>query len=156
MAHHTATIDWNRNGAIFSDGKYSRGHTWTFDGGITVPASSAPDVIKPPLSVVEAIDPEEAVVAALAGCHMLWFLALAKKGGFVVDSYHDEPFGEMGKNAEGKTALLTITLRPRVTFSGEKRPTAAEFDALQHESHDLCYVANTLKCDVRVEAAIAS
>jgi len=154
MAQHTASIAWDRNGAVFSDGKYSRGHTWKFDGGIEVPASSAPDVVKPPLSVVEAIDPEEAVVAAVASCHMLWFLALAKKGGFIVDSYRDEPSGEMGKNAEGKTALITITLRPRVAFGGEKRPTEDEFASLQREAHEQCYVANLLKSEVRVEPAM--
>jgi organic hydroperoxide reductase OsmC/OhrA len=155
MSQHTAIIAWNRNHAVFSDGKYSRAHTWTFDGGITVPASSAPDVIKPPLSVVEAVDPEEAVVAALASCHMLWFLALAKKHGFVVDSYRDEAAGAMGKNDAGKTALLSITLRPHVSFAGDKQPTREQFDALHHQAHEECYVANSLKSAVTVEAVLA-
>src|SRR5262249_9188235 len=129
MSSHVATVVWNRNGAVFLDGKYSRGHVWQFDGGVEVPASSAPDAVPPPLSVVEAVDPEEAVVAALASCHMLFFLAFAKKMGFVVDSYRDEPIGEMGKNEAGKIGLATITLRPRVVFSGEARPTSEAFQS---------------------------
>jgi organic hydroperoxide reductase OsmC/OhrA len=155
MALHTATIVWNRNGAVFSDGRYSRAHTWTFDGGIEVPASSAPDAVKPPMSRVDAVDPEEAVVAALASCHMLWFLALARKHGFVVDSYRDEPAGELAKNADGKSALTKITLKPQVTFAGEQRPSTADFEALHHAAHDECYIANSLKTEVRVEPALA-
>jgi organic hydroperoxide reductase OsmC/OhrA len=155
MASHTATILWHRNGAVFSDGKYSRGHVWKFDGGIEVPASSSPDVARPPLSVVEAVDPEEAVVAALASCHMLWFLALARKEGFVVDSYRDDPAGEMGKNAAGRTALVRITLTPRVAFTGERQPTQAEFEALHHEAHEQCYIANSLKSEVVIQPAFA-
>ena len=155
MAQHTATILWNRNGAVFSDGKYSRGHTWKFDGGVEVPASSAPDAVKPPMSVVEAVDPEEAVVAALASCHMLWFLALARKHGYVVDSYRDEPSAELAKNAEGKLTLTVATLRPQVVFSGEKRPIPEQFESLHHEAHDQCYVANSLKTEVRVEPVMS-
>ncbi|GIX05288.1 MAG: peroxiredoxin [Planctomycetaceae bacterium] len=151
MSQHRAWIEWKRGEAVFSDGKYSRGHVWKFDGGITVPASSAPEAIRPPLSVVEAVDPEEAVVAALASCHMLWFLALARKQGFIVEQYQDEPVGELGKNAEGKTALLTITLKPLACFAGDNVPSLEQLHALHHEAHELCYVANSLKTEVRVE-----
>lgn len=155
MSLHTAAIEWHRNGAVFSDGKYCRGHVWKFDGGIEVPASSAPDVIRPPLSLVEAIDPEEAVVAALASCHMLWFLALAKKAGWVVDCYRDEPCGELGKNPAGKTCLVKITLKPQVVFGGEKRPSQAEYEALHREAHELCYVANSLTSDIELQPVLA-
>jgi len=153
MHRYEAKISWSRNGAKFTDNRYSRAHQWSFDGGITVPASASPLVVRAPLSVAEAIDPEEALVAAASSCHMLWFLSLAAKQGFVVESYVDEPFGVMEKNEKGKLAFSRITLRPKIQFSAEKLPSPAELGALHHTAHEECYIANSIKCEIVVEAS---
>lgn len=152
MHYHEAKVSWTRGDAKFVDNKYSRAHEWKFDGGVSVRASSSPAVVPPPLSATDAVDPEEALIAAASSCHMLWFLSLAARKGFVVDTYVDEARGEIGKNADGKTAITKITLRPRIAFSGEKKPTAADLDALHHASHEQCFIASSLKSEVVVEA----
>jgi len=151
MHKYEARIAWQRDGAEFTDNRYSRGHEWSFDGGATVRASSSPLTVKVPYSVAEAVDPEEALVAATSSCHMLWFLSLAGRQGFVVDRYADDAFGVMEKNAAGKLAFSRITLRPRIEFAGEKLPSADEITALHHSAQEECFVANSLKCDVVVE-----
>jgi len=152
MHFHEARVSWTRGDAKFTDNRYSRAHEWAFDGGVSVRASSSPAVVPVPLSAADAVDPEEALVASASSCHMLWFLSLAARKGFVVDSYVDEARGEIGKNAEGKTAITRITLRPRIGFSGDKRPAAAELEALHHAAHEQCFVASSLKSEVVVEA----
>ena len=139
---YTATVSWQRGDAAFTDNKYSRAHQWTFDGGTVVPV---------PQSSAAAVDPEEAFVAALSSCHMLFFLFHAAKKGFVVDGYEDTAVGTMGRNAEGRTAMLKIPLRPRATWSGEKRPTAQDLDAMHHQAHKDCFIANSVKCEVALE-----
>jgi organic hydroperoxide reductase OsmC/OhrA len=156
VAEYIATINWERSGAVFTDNKYSRGHTWNFDGGVRVPASSSPQVVKLPLSVAEAVDPEEAFVASLSSCHLLSFLWVAARQGFVVESYRDEAVGVLAKNAEGKQAMTTVTLRPHVTFGAGKQPSASEHEAMHHEAHGLCFIANSVKTDVRCEAVAVS
>ena len=156
MAQYTATITWERNGALFTDNRYSRGHRWSFDGGVDVPASSSPHVVKLPLSVAEAVDPEEAFVASLSSCHMLSFLWVAARQGFIVESYRDEAVGVLAKNADGKQAMTTVTLRPHVTFGAGKQPSPADYDAMHHEAHDLCFIANSVKTDVRCEPVAAT
>jgi organic hydroperoxide reductase OsmC/OhrA len=151
MHQYEARIRWQRNGATFTDRRYSRGHEWSFDGGITVPASSSPLSVRLPLSVAEAVDPEEALVAAASSCHMLSFLYFAAKGGFVVDSYEDDAVGLMEKNAAGKLAITHITLRPAIAFAGTA-PSAGELHALHHAAHEECYIANSLKAEVVVES----
>jgi organic hydroperoxide reductase OsmC/OhrA len=151
MSEYTATIEWRRGGAVFTDNRYSRGHSWKFDGGIEVPASSSPHSVRLPYSVAESVDPEEAFVAALASCHMLWFLSIAAKRGFAVEHYRDEAVGIMARNPEGKLAMTQVTLRPAVTFFGEKRPSAADHEAMHHEAHEECYIANSVKTEVRCE-----
>jgi organic hydroperoxide reductase OsmC/OhrA len=151
MHTYTARITWDRNGATFTGGRYSRGHEWSFDGGVTVPASASPSHVPAPYSVVEAVDPEEALVAAASSCHMLMFLFLAAKRRLIVDSYVDEASGVMEQNAEGRLAFSRITLRPQIRFAGDVRPPAEEVEKLHHAAHDECYVANSLKCDVAVE-----
>ena len=148
---YTATVAWQRGGAKFTDNKYSRGHEWRFDGGTVVPASSSPAVVPLPMSNAAAVDPEEAFVASLSSCHMLFFLFHAAKGGFAVDAYEDAAAGTMGKNAEGRVAMLRVVLRPRVTWSGDRRPSHEELGAMHHQSHLDCYIANSVKCDVAVE-----
>jgi organic hydroperoxide reductase OsmC/OhrA len=153
MAHeYTATIRWTRDGASFPDNRYSRGHTWAFDGGVTVPASSSPLVVPLPLSREDAVDPEEAFVAALSSCHMLTFLYLAARQGFVVDSYDDDAVGVMTRNERGKLYVSRVTLRPRIVFSGEKRPGDAEIGALHHHAHEECFIANSVLTEVVVES----
>lgn len=152
MHRYSARTAWSRNGATFSDNRYSRGHEWSFDGGITVPASASPSIVPAPWSVAEAVDPEEALVASASSCHMLWFLSLAAKRGFVVDSYVDDAFGVMEKNVDGKLAFTRITLQPNVSFGGITQPTEDEIAFLHHDAHAECFIANSLKCDIVVEA----
>jgi organic hydroperoxide reductase OsmC/OhrA len=155
MAHeYTATIAWKRSaGEAFTDIKFSRAHTWSFDGGVTVPASSSPLSVRLPFSRADAVDPEEALVAALSSCHMLTFLYLAAKQGFVIDSYDDGAVGVMTKNERGKLYVSRVTLRPRIVFSGAKQPSAPELAQLHHHAHEECYIANSVLTEVAVEAA---
>lgn len=153
MATHQATISWQTEPADFASGRYSRGHIWRFDGGIEVPASSSPSVVPLPLSVEVAVDPEEAFVAALASCHMLWFLSLAKDAGLTIVAYEDRAEGRMGRTPEGRIAMLEVVLRPDIRFDGAA-PSAADLDALHHAAHARCFIANSVKTEVRVEAAL--
>ena len=153
MATHEyqARVHWERGAAPFTDNRYSRGHTWHFDGGVQVPASSSPHTVRVPMSVEAAVDPEEALVAALSSCHMLWFLSLAASGRWCVDEYTDEAIGVMGRNAAGKMAMLSVMLRPRVSFSGERLPSPADIQQLHHRAHEECFIANSVTAAVRVE-----
>lgn len=151
MSEYHAVVIWDRRGAVFTDNRYSRAHLWQFDGGVEVPASSSPQVVPAPQSVEAAVDPEEAFVASLSSCHMLWFLSIAARRGFVVDSYRDEAVGLMAMNTDGKLAMIRVTLRPAVRFIGERIPNASEIDALHHESHGKCFIASSVKTDVRCE-----
>ena len=157
MAHeYRATVTWKRDGgAVFTDQRYSRGHTWSFDGGITVPGSSSPHSVKLPYSVAEAVDPEEAFVAALSSCHMLTFLYVAAKQGYVIDAYADEAVGVMTRNEHGKMWVSWVTLAPAIIFAGEKRPTPAQFDELHHLAHEECFIANSVKSEVVVQGAMS-
>jgi organic hydroperoxide reductase OsmC/OhrA len=148
---HTATVRWERGEQAFTDGRYSRGHLIAFDGGVSIPGSSAPSSVRVPFSVEAAADPEELTVAALSSCHMLFFLAFAKKAEFRVDSYEDAPEGVLARGEDGKDWLTHITLRPQVVFSGDAVPDAAAIDALHHEAHEACYIANSLRSVVTVE-----
>ena len=156
MAHqYRATVKWTRDGATFTDQRYSRAHTWSFDGGVTVPASSSPLSVKLPYSVAEAVDPEEAFVAALASCHMLTFLYVAAKQGFVVEEYSDEAVGEMSKNEHGKLWISKVMLSPAIIFAGDKRPSPEQWDELHHLSHEECFIANSVKTEVIVQGAMS-
>jgi organic hydroperoxide reductase OsmC/OhrA len=156
MTHqYRATVTWERDGSAFTDQRYSRGHSWSFDGGITVPASSSPLSVRLPYSVAEAVDPEEAFVAALASCHMLTFLYVAAKQGFVVDAYADDAVGEMTKNERGKMWVSKVILAPAITFTGEKRPSPEQLDELHHLAHEECYIANSVKSEVVVQGAMS-
>ena len=156
MAKYTSVVVWSREGAVFTDNRYSRGHRWLFDGGVEVPASSSPHVVPLPLSVAAAVDPEEAFVASLSSCHMLWFLSIAAKRGLVVESYRDEAVGVMGKDASGKLAMTRVTLRPEVRFGGDSHPAADELIAMHHEAHEQCFIASSVKTDVRCEPVLAA
>ncbi len=152
MHKHESTILWERKDQNFVDNKYSRAHLWEFDG-VKVPASSSPTVLPVPMSSLEAIDPEEALVAATSSCHMLFFLFMAAKQGFVVDSYRDQAYGEMGKNAEGKTLMSKITLRPKIEFSGSKQPSASEITEVHQKAHEQCFIGNSIKSEIVIAAA---
>ena len=153
MAQHTATIEWMRGDARFVDNRYSRAHTWTFDGGIRVPGSSSPHVVPAPYSDAAAVDPEEAFVASLSSCHMLWFLSIAVKRGYVVDRYVDAAVGTMARNPAGKLAMTRVVLRPRVDFSGERRPAPDDIAAMHHEAHEECFIASSVLTEVVCEPA---
>lgn len=150
MSGHTATVRWERGDQAFTDRKYSRAHTVSFDGGVSIAGSSAPSVVKLPLSREDAADPEEMLVASLSMCHMLFFLDFAARAGFVLDSYVDDAEGVMGKDERGRTALTKVTLKPALVWSGEKRPTAADVAGLHHKSHDACFIANSFRGEVVV------
>ena len=151
MSVHSAEVLWLRNGGDFLGNGYSRRHLLLFDGGLQVPGSSSPQVVPQPLSDASALDPEEAFVASLSSCHMLWFLSIAAKRRFCVDRYFDAANGLMGKNADGKTAMTVVTLRPDVQFSGDRQPTRSELDQLHHEAHEACFIANSVRTEVRCE-----
>ncbi len=149
MSRHVAAIAWRSDGE-FASGRYSRRHEIRFDGGAVLAGSASPDVVPPPLSDPVAADPEELLVAAVASCHMLWFLDLVRRAGHDLLSYADEAEGELGRNAAGKTAIVRITLRPELAFAGTG-PDAAEIARLHHEAHERCFIANSLNSEIVVE-----
>jgi organic hydroperoxide reductase OsmC/OhrA len=154
MAGHHATIDWVLDGDFLAR-RYSRAHSLTFDGGLTVPGSSSPSVVPLPWSREDAIDPEAAFTAALSSCHMLWFLDLASRAGFVVTSYRDEAVGTLGKDSDGKWAMTRVMLRPKVVFAGDRTPSLAALEELHHRAHQECFIANSVKTEVAVEPQAA-
>lgn len=151
MSNCLATISWRRNGAVFTDNRYSRAHEWRFDGGTVVRASSSLHVVRVPLSDASAVDPEEAFVASLSSCHMLWFLSLAAQAGFTVDAYDDEAVGVLGKDSDGKAAMTLVTLNPVVTFAGV-RPSQEVFDHLHERAHDECFIARSVRTELACQA----
>lgn len=155
MAHeYRATVAWRREGEDFAKGRYSRGHEWRFDGGITLPASASPSVVPKPFSREDAVDPEEAFVAALSSCHMLTFIDMARRAGFVVDTYEDEAVGMMERIAQGKMAITKVILRPRIAYSGDA-PDKAQLDDLHHRAHEACFIANSVTTAITIEDATA-
>ncbi len=151
MSEHIATIAWNRGDASFRGGRYSRVHEWRFDGGANISASASPDIVPSPWSDPSAVDPEEAFVAALSSCHMLWFLSLAAAQGFIVDSYEDAAIGRMREIAPDTLAIADVVLRPRVGFDPAHAATRDQLNALHHAAHNRCFLANSVKTEVRIE-----
>ena len=151
MSQHTARITWQRGEQPFADNEYSRAHTWQFDGGAVVPASPSPDIVPLPHSVPENVDPEEAFVASLSSCHMLTFLAIAAKRRFVVDEYVDDAAGLLAKNEDGRLAITEVVLRPKVVFGGDNVPGREQLEKLHHRAHELCFIANSVRTEVRTE-----
>ncbi|HUM47175.1 MAG TPA: OsmC family protein [Chitinophagales bacterium] len=150
MNHH-ATILWKKQPTeIFTDSKYSRAHTWIFDGGIELAASSSPSVVPLPLSNELAVDPEEAFVASLSSCHMLWFLSLAAAKHFIIEQYEDHASGTLSKNEDGKLAMTEVVLKPNIIFSGETIPGKEQLDQLHHQAHEKCYIANSVRTKIRI------
>lgn len=155
MAKHTAQIEWHCGDQPFLSNQYSRAHTWTFDGGLSIPASSSPHVVPLPWSDASAVDPEEAFVAALSSCHMLWFLSVALEHGFTVASYKDLAEGMMGKNEQGRLAVTRVTLRPHVQFSGPNHPDSTELEAMHHQAHEKCFIANSVTTAITCEPSMS-
>ena len=152
MSEYTALIKWQRQPTeSFIDNQYSRGHQWHFDGGTDVPASASPHVVPLPYSVEANVDPEEAFVASLSSCHMLFFLSIAAKRRFVVESYEDNAVGIMEENEQGKVAMTKVTLKPKALFSGDRQPTPQQLEKMHHQSHELCFIANSVKTKVVTE-----
>lgn len=152
MSEYTANLRWQRQPLeAFADSRYSRRHQIAFDGGTVIAGSSSPRVVPLPMSDASAVDPEEMFVASLASCHLLWFLALAAARGLRVESYNDEAHGIMAKNADGRLAMTQVTLRPQVQFIGERQPDARELAEIHHQAHERCFIANSVKSEVRVE-----
>lgn len=155
MSEYTATTHWQRlPSEPFTDNRYQRRHAWRFDGGVVVPGSSAVSSVPLPYSDPSAVDPEEAFVAALSSCHLLTFLYLAAKAGYVVEAYTDAAVGVMARNAAGKLAMTLVTLRPQVQFGGARKPTPTEHEALHHHAHEECYIANSVACQLRCEPGL--
>jgi organic hydroperoxide reductase OsmC/OhrA len=154
MAGHLyrATVAWQRDDGDFAKGRYSRRHVWRFDGGIELAASASPAVVPKPFAVEDAIDPEEAFVASLASCHMLTFVDMARRAGFVVDGYDDVAEGEMERLAAGQWWIARVTLRPRIVFSGDRQPTQPDIDELHRQAHDACFIASSVKTRIDVAA----
>jgi len=152
MSQHTAIIRWERKEEGFLSGKYSREHTWIFDGGAVVAASAAPTNVPAPFSNPANVDPEEAFVAAISSCHMLWFLHLASREGFQLDRYQDRAIGRMTPNEKGVKWVSQVVLRPSIDWSGAKRPSAMDVERLHHQAHEQCFIANSVKTEILVEA----
>lgn len=152
MSIYTARVIWKGDSPdAFTKNRYTRGHEWKFDGGVTVPASSSPHSVRLPFSLEAAVDPEEALVASAASCHMLMLLWLAAKRGFRIDAYEDNAEGVMEKLPDGRQWISRITLRPSIEWAGEKLPTSGEVDELHHAAHEQCYIANSLRSEIVVE-----
>jgi len=148
MSEHRATVAWRRTTESFDYDAYNRNHEWTFEGGVRVPASAAPDF----RGDAERVDPEKALVAALSSCHMLTFLAVCARKRLVVDSYDDDAVGFLEKNAQGKLAVTRVVLRPRVRFGGDGAPSDDELAQLHAKAHHNCFIANSVRTEVTVEA----
>ena len=149
MSSYQATIQWRRQGDVFADNRYSRRHTLAFDGGAVWAGSSSPQVVAEPMSDAAAVDPEESFVASLSSCHMLWFLDIARRAGWLVNSYRDEAVGVMARNAQGHMAMTLVTLNPFVEFGGDKQPDLVELNRMHHQAHADCFIANSVKTEVR-------
>jgi len=152
MAEHKAAVRWKlaADGEAFLKGRYSREHTWTFDGGVTVPASPSPGVVPAPYSNPAGVDPEEAYVASISSCHMLTYLFVASRQGFLVERYEDEAVGVTRKNERGAIWVSAVTLNPKIVYGGEKRPSADDEERLHHLAHEQCFIANSVKTEITV------
>jgi len=151
MSRHVATVSWTRDGARFTDKRYNRGHLWRFDGGVEVPGSSSPHSVPLPYSRADAVDPEEAFVASISSCHMLWFLSIAAQRGLTVDEYVDEAEGFLERDADGRMAVTRVNLRPRISWSGERVPTSGDITSIHDEAHHACFIANSVKTAIAIE-----
>ena len=153
MSEHKATIRWAFAGGDFLKGRYSREHTWAFDGGLTVPASPSPAVVPAPWSNPAHVDPEEAFVASIASCHMLTFLWVAYREKIEILGYEDDAVGVLTKNEAGVPWISTVTLRPRIEYRPETRPTPEQEQRMHDAAHHGCFISNSVRTEIRVEPA---
>ena len=152
MSEYIAKVSWARNpDEPFIDLKYSRVHQWAFDGGAIVEASPSPHVVPLPYSDESCVDPEEAFVASISSCHMLFFLTIAAKRKLVVESYIDDAVGIMSKNEDGKMAMTKVTLRPQIVFANNEKIPRERLEKMHHQSHEMCFIANSIKTEVITE-----
>lgn len=155
MSEYYAKVNWTRaSDENYIDNKYSRAHEWSFDGGVIVQASSSPHIVPLPYSVEANVDPEEAFIASLSSCHMLFFLSVAAKRRYVVDSYLDNVVGIMEKDEQGRVSMSQVILRPHVQFSSERKPTREQLENMHHQSHEQCFLANSVKTDIITEIVL--
>ena len=152
MSKHCTTLEWKRESEDFSYQSYNRKHYWTFDSGVTIPASAASSF----LGDSDYINPEEAFVAALTSCHMVTFLTVAAKKRFVVDRYNDTAVGLLEKNVKGRIALTQVTLRPIIVFGEEQKPSKAELQNMHDIAHRQCFIANSVKTKVTIDYSLDS
>jgi len=152
MSTYFARVNWvKKENEAYVDNKYSRGHTWSFDGGTTIPASSSPHIVPLPYSIEENVDPEEAFIASLSSCHMLFFLSIAATNNLVINTYEDNAEGIMGKNAKGNTSIIKVTLKPKVIFSSSTQPSYKLIEKMHHQAHQNCFIANSVTAEVVTE-----
>ena len=156
MSTYRVAIIWERNGAPFTDNKYKRTHHWEFDGGQIIPASSSPQVVPTPFSDPSAVDPEEAFIASLSSCHMLWFLSIAAKRGFIVEHYNDEAEGLMEKNEEDQLAITEVTLRPHIQYVHRSAPSVEENAEMHHMAHEKCFIANSVRTSIDIDSSMST
>ena len=150
MSIYTANVIWKRGKQVFTDNKYSRAHTWVFDGGCEVPASPSPHIVPLPYSVEENVDPEEAFIASLSSCHMLFFLSIAAKKKLLIDSYDDNAKGILEENSQGQLVMIKIILDPKIIFS-KNAPSKEEIQKIHHLAHQQCFLANSVKTEITVK-----
>ena len=146
MSEHRASVRWKRESADFAYDNYNRSHEWELSG-VRVPASAAPEF----LGSDTRVDPEQAFVAALSGCHMLTFLAVASRRRLVVDRYEDDAVGFLVKNPDGKLHMARVVLHPRVVFAPGAEPPPSDLEKLHHTAHENCFIANSVTTEVAVE-----
>jgi len=146
MAAHFAEVQWHHKAHPQHPDTFDRDHTVTFENGQSIAGSSAPTYFGNP----SAANPETLLLAALASCHMLTFLAIAAKLGFQVSSYRDRAEGTLAKNAAGRVAITHCQLKPEIGFSGDKLPTPEELRKLHDSAHRNCFIANSLNSQVEI------
>ena len=152
MSEYVASVVWSRQAEeLFIDNKYCRAHQWQFDGGATIAASSSPHIVPLPYSMAESVDPEEAFIASLSSCHMLFFLSIAAKNKFIVDSYQDDAVGLMQRASDGRMSMTQVTLKPCVKFAENEQPSAEQLEEMHHQAHELCFIANSVKTHIVIE-----
>jgi len=156
MSQYFAKVSWVKaQNEPFLDNRYSRGHQWQFDGGLTVPASSSPHIVPLPYSIEANIDPEEAFIASLSSCHMLFFLSIAAKKRYVITSYVDEAIGMVKTDHDGKQSVTSVTLRPKTDFIGDRLPTLKQIEKMHHQAHEQCFIANSVKTKITITPQIS-
>ena len=149
-SQYNATVVWQRGTHKFTDNKYSRAHQWVFSSGTNIAASSSPHIVPLPYSVEENVDPEEAFVASLSSCHMLFYLSIAAKKKLIIDSYEDRASGTLKKNEEGKLAMTKVVLDPKITYSGDTLSKEQEAE-IHHLAHEACFIANSVKTIIEIK-----